>query len=81
MAFFVCRPHSTVGPLEPPGRIRHVRAGDNPVSRVNRSNAYATLGRCEEAIADARTALKMGPMIREGYHTPTEAHHVPAICS
>ena len=44
-----------------------IMARDNPASRVNRSKAYAALGRCQEAIADARAARLMGPVMLDGY--------------
>ena len=40
---------------------RDIGARDNPIGRVNRSKAYAVLGRCQEAIADARATRLMGP--------------------
>ena len=58
----------------------HIEIGDKSNRRVNRAIAYSYSNRCPEAIDDARAALRMEPVVGEGFHTHVEAYVVLADC-
>ena len=53
---------------------------DNAVDRASRASSYLSTQRCAPAIEDARAALAMEPVAREGYHSDVEANIVLAQC-
>ena len=53
---------------------------DSVTERTNRGLAYLSLGLCEPAVVDARSALAMEPQSADNIHTDAEANYILGNC-